>query len=106
MTLGLPYFTAFHIILDKDQQQVTFSPGCGCNTNDKYPLILTDNLFKYCTSNTTPSSTSTEWTCQTYTPWIPAVTTTIGTTKNRKSSSTKTRMPILLILVTIASAAL
>lgn len=93
MILGLPYFSAFHIILDRENQEITFSPGCGCQTTDKYPLILTDNQYQYCkkavsnaTAAVSTSTTSTSWTCQTYSAWLPATTATTASTVGDSSS--------------------
>ena len=55
--LGLPFFSAFHIVLDRTNFQIGFQPGCGCNTTlDKYPMIITDSS----------ADSSKNWTCQTY----------------------------------------
>ena len=70
--LGFPLFTAFHIILDRTNSQITFMPGCGCEyQQDKYPLIYTDNFMNRCLKVEVPKSNeSTEvqsysWSCQT-----------------------------------------
>ena len=47
--LGLPFFSAFHIILDRTNFQITFQPGCDCeSSSDGYPKILVDSLPTIC----------------------------------------------------------
>ncbi|KAJ3304490.1 hypothetical protein HDV03_002699 [Kappamyces sp. JEL0829] len=43
--LGLPLFSAYHIVLDRTEGSITFQPGCGCESSqDQYPLLLRDNV--------------------------------------------------------------
>jgi hypothetical protein len=63
--LGLPFFNAFHIVLDRTNYQIGFQPGCGCNSSlDQYPNIITDSSTGADVSNT--------WSCQGYTEPIKA----------------------------------
>lgn len=40
--LGLPFFQAYHIVVDRDIGQVSFQLGCGCElATDSYPIIST-----------------------------------------------------------------
>jgi hypothetical protein len=40
VSLGLPIFSAYYILLDRDAGTIGFSPGCGCNiASDGYPKI-------------------------------------------------------------------
>jgi hypothetical protein len=109
MILGLPFFSAFHIVLDKGKEEITFSPGCGCNTKDKYPIILTDNQYKFCKSSTLgtgatstnaiPStSTSSKWTCQSYTPWLPATTVTASSSNNSNDAVGDRVFPVVSLV--------
>jgi hypothetical protein len=38
--LGLPFFSAYHILLDREEGTLTFRQGCLCNSTDGYPKIL------------------------------------------------------------------
>lgn len=40
--LGLPFFSAFHVVVDKDLGKMTFQLGCDCESStDGYPKIIT-----------------------------------------------------------------
>lgn len=40
--LGLPFFAAYHIVVDRDSGKITFQLGCGCDqATDSYPTIST-----------------------------------------------------------------
>lgn len=40
--LGLPFFSAYHIVVDRDSGQISFQLGCNCeNSPDGYPKIST-----------------------------------------------------------------
>lgn len=44
IVLGLPFFSAFHIVIDRDLGIMTFDRGCGCSTaTDGYPTISVGN---------------------------------------------------------------
>lgn len=83
--LGLPFFSAFHVELDRTNHLITFKPGCGCETAlDEYPLISIDGMPTICppdfsaptgsgNNQTLPDRTATNssWTCKQYIREIP-----------------------------------
>ena len=47
--LGMPFFSTFHIILDRTNYEITFQPGCDCEASmDGYPKILVDGMPTIC----------------------------------------------------------
>lgn len=68
--MGLPFYTAYHIVMDRTNNLVKFQPGCGCESLlDRYPEIFTDGISNKCsptiTTNSTTNGTSTAWSCST-----------------------------------------
>ncbi|KAJ3303526.1 Beta-secretase 2 [Kappamyces sp. JEL0829] len=60
--LGLPLFSAYHIVIDKDRGSMSFSPGCDCeNATDGYPSIVQGNenvTWRTSPTGKTPSASS------------------------------------------------
>lgn len=54
-TLGVPVFSSYYILMDKDSGSIGFSMGCGSNVaDDGYPKILTSDSKTYSANSTGP----------------------------------------------------
>ena len=64
--LGYPFFTSYHIVFDRSNGSLIFSPGCGCEeSKDKYPLIYTNGHANKCTRNNSDLNSTVSWSCST-----------------------------------------
>lgn len=40
VSLGIPFFTGYHMTFDRSAASINFKPGCACANSDGYPTII------------------------------------------------------------------